>query len=226
MFDQAAEMDPTFARAYAMGGASRNRMVINHGVQDGERYLAEAVRKLTIAVDLDPQDATCHSIFGIWYSLSGEIELSLQSLARAVELSPSSAEAHFFRGTVLRRAGHPDKALACADRALRLSPNDSRLAGFLLLYSSCLFDLERYEECAAWSRRAIHSPNPRATAFINLAAALFYLSRAEDAGAALDALKARFPNFTFRSYLRTRRGHQAIGHERYLNALRALGFSD
>ena len=184
MFDRAAEMDPGFASAYAMGGACRNRLVINHGMENSKSVLEEAGRRLSTSVDLDPQDATCRCIYGVWLALHGKYDLALDSLAKAVELSPSSAEAHFFNANVLRRAGRPEEAIAAVDRACLLSPNDARIAGFYTVRAGCLFDMERYDECAIWAQRAMHSPNPRSVSFLLLASALYYLERTDEAKAA------------------------------------------
>ena len=225
-FDKAADIDPSFAIAYAMGGACRNRLVINHGIEDNGAILEEAGRRLSTAVALDPQDATCRCIYGVWLTLNEQYDLALDSLAKAVELSPSSAEAHHFNAMVLLRSGRVEEAIASVDRAIRLSPNDPRIAAFYLVRSACSFDLAKYDECAIWARRSIHSPNPRSLAFVRLAAALYYLDRKDEAQTVLEELRSKFPEYDFASFLRSRRGGGAESLERYVTALRDLGFSE
>jgi len=222
MFERVAELDPNFALAYTMGAAARIRLFMHYGNEAGRDFLEEAEKKLSVALDLDPQDAMCHCVKGMWHTVRAETELAIGSLTKAIELAPSSAEAHFFNAMVLHRAGLPEQALNMVDRAINLSPNDTLIAGFQVERAACLFDLEQYEMCADWAQRALHSPNPRPRAYAILAAALVFLDRHDEAKSLVAKLKSQFRNFSIASYLATR-GAKDIGHERLVEALRKTG---
>jgi TolB-like protein len=225
MFDRTTEMDPSFALAYAMAASARNRLIISYGIEDDDRLLEEGGKQLTVAFGIDPQDAVCHSVKGMWHVLRWEFDLAMDSLAHALELNPSSPLVHHLTANVLRRAGRAEEAMALMDRAIRLSPNDANLTAFQMVRAGCLLDLGKYEACASYVRRVIHGPSATPMSYITLIASLVALGCDDEASAVLYQLRDRYPHYTLANFVRSRRGNNALGLRHILGALRHLGFS-
>lgn len=96
--------------------------------------LAEAVRALERAVELDPDYALARSELAaaIWFSsLYGNLETTdarpraEAEIAHALRLDPRNAQAWSIRGLILSQGNQPSATIAAYERALELNPNDA-----------------------------------------------------------------------------------------------------
>ncbi|MEX0900801.1 MAG: tetratricopeptide repeat protein [Gammaproteobacteria bacterium] len=96
--------------------------------------LAEAVRALERAVELDPDYAPARSEFAaaIWFSsLYGGVDEATArpraeaQIEHALRLDPKNAQAWSIRGLILSRGSQPAATIAAYERALELNPNDA-----------------------------------------------------------------------------------------------------
>jgi len=223
--DRVNEVDPTFARAFAMAAAARWRYALHFQPEDSAAVLNEALRKAYTAITLDPRDAT-----GLWnaggvHSMLGQHDMAVSKAKDAIALNPLDAMAHYMLGSILRRAGRTEEAIPHFDHAMRLSPRDIWITGMLTDRAFVLFDLERYDEAFAWAQRARLSPNPRTMTFAVFAAVLSRLGRKDEARAAVDDLLAHAPGLSYAKYRENLFGTPEV-MERLAAALREAGLPE
>src|SRR5207253_662128 len=121
-FQQAIELDPEYALAYA-GLAAANRALAMNADVPAKDCLPQAKAAAIKAIELDDSLADAHSAlpFGlIWYDWDwGPAE---EEAKRAVALDPNSGMAHFAYAHILSDQGHHQEAIAEIARARELDP--------------------------------------------------------------------------------------------------------
>jgi TolB-like protein/class 3 adenylate cyclase/Tfp pilus assembly protein PilF len=124
LLQQAIELDPGQARAYAMLARTHFVDLWFQRSADPERSLAEGLRAAERAVALDASEPLGHAALGIAYAFTGRGDLVESELTRALELDPSSPLALTEWGSAVGQRGRAEEGIAAIERAIRLSPKD------------------------------------------------------------------------------------------------------
>ena len=223
LFDEATELDPNFATAYAYAAASRNRLVLNIGAKDSDTLIGEVKERLDLALALDPQDVVALFVTGVQELLRGNHDLAINRVEQAITLNPNSAYTHGILGFVLRRAGRPGDAIEASDRAMRLSPYDPAMSMFSSNKANALFELGRYADCVECGRLAISVPGSHTGAYMTMAAALVLLDRHDEAKDVLSKFRARFPGYSFSPHPRVIENSKTSLNQRRVEILQEAG---
>jgi TolB-like protein/Flp pilus assembly protein TadD len=121
-FQQAIELDPQYALAYA-GLAAANRALAMNADTPAKDCLPQAKAAAMKAIELDDSLADAHSAlsFGlIWYDW--DWATAEKEAKRAVALDPNSGMAHFAYAHILSDQGHHQEAIAEIAHARELDP--------------------------------------------------------------------------------------------------------
>lgn len=128
-FEQAIELDPEFAPAYAGLADAAQLLYINHQALGREEARTIADNALQTALTLDDALAEGHASLGLFkMSFIGdqpkeaafvEAEAALQ---RAIELSPSLARAYMWMASLRERQGRHEEAIALNKRSVEFDP--------------------------------------------------------------------------------------------------------
>ena len=121
-FQQAIELDPEYALAYA-GLAAANRALAMNADVPAKDCLPQAKAAAIKAIELDDSLAEAHSAlsFGlVWYDW--DWATAEKEAKRAVALDPNSGMAHFAYAHILSDQGHHQEAIAEIARARELDP--------------------------------------------------------------------------------------------------------
>jgi tetratricopeptide (TPR) repeat protein len=152
LFDQAIELDPNFAAAYAEKSftyfssfimpMSRNKKVIKAAVKVAER-----------AVALDDSLPLAHARLGWTYFAARRHKEAIAEGTRAIALGPNDAESHAQLGNLMNWTGNPEKGIGLIKKAMRLNPNYPYYYLFYLGHSHYL--LENHEEAIQHMKRVV-----------------------------------------------------------------------
>ena len=122
LFDQAIELDPNFAAAYAEKSftyfssfimpMSRNKKVIKAAVKTAEQ-----------AVALDDSLPLAYARLGWAYFAARRHKEAMTKGRRAVALGPNDAESHAQLGNLMNWTGNPEEGIVLIKKAMRLNPN-------------------------------------------------------------------------------------------------------
>jgi protein O-GlcNAc transferase len=83
-----------------------------------QRNLPSAMRELTRAAELDPDNSEIAMTLGLAYQARGDIEKSEEFLRKAVRLNPDNAAAHNNLGNILSLQGKGDEAIREYEKAV------------------------------------------------------------------------------------------------------------
>ena len=116
LFEQAIELDPEFAAAYAeLSFAHWEFLKVK-----GQEQAFEAAQK---AVALDDSLPLAHTRLAWAYLRKRQHEQAIRQAKRAIELDPNFAEGYSILGEILNSAGRPEEGIGFVEKAMRLDPH-------------------------------------------------------------------------------------------------------
>jgi adenylate cyclase len=224
-FQQAIDIDPTFAAGYKGLALVHIRLGVFGAHNPSEAYgSAEALARRGVV--LDPTDAEAHAILAEARLRHGDYEGALAVAEIALALSPNLALGEGTLGEILIFSGRPKEGLAAVETSIRLSPHDPKLANRLNNLASGLYFSGEYEAAVEAAKRAIRTNPNFPLAYRWLAAALGQLGRILEANEALENAVAIAPA-AFDMYVRQRASwHRPQDHGHMLDGLRKAGWEE
>jgi adenylate cyclase len=124
LFQQAVDLDPTFAGPYSALALVQLQSAAIYQKLDLVQAQRSAEALARRAVALDAADAEARSCLGWALQARGELEGALAEIDRALTMSPNLAIAHGHRGATLIFSGRPKEGLAALETCIRLNPRD------------------------------------------------------------------------------------------------------
>jgi TolB-like protein/tetratricopeptide (TPR) repeat protein len=121
LFEQAIELDPGYAMAYALLGTMYIGRYRNDPA-DATAALDEAYALTRRAVELDDGDSTCHSLLAHACLYRRSFDLALQHMRRSIEINPNNAWNRADMGLVLTYVGPAEEALSYLQQARQIDP--------------------------------------------------------------------------------------------------------
>ena len=151
LFEQAIEVDPNYARAYAWKACSLGNL--SDWEEDPDpNILSEAIASAKKALELDPNEPEVHRIMGaikLWFER--DHELAKYHFEKARELCPSDVYIISRYAVMLNYFGEFEKALSELERAMRLDPFSHDL--LFGPEGMCHYWLENYDQAIASFRK-------------------------------------------------------------------------
>jgi adenylate cyclase len=149
LFAKAADLDPTYSRAYAGIALCAAFLFSNqHPEATAERTLAASTK----ALELDPNLAEAHVAHALALENLGRYAESAKESERAVVLDPNLFEAHYHSTEALMGLGEWEKAANAYRRAAEIEPDDFRCP---VMLSQMYWNLGRTDESLQAARTAI-----------------------------------------------------------------------
>ena len=199
MAEEAIALDPRYADAYALLGATYHQEVFL-GTSRPKESIAKAIELTKKALAMNGSLADARSMLGVLYSWSGRYDEGIAEAERGVELDPNSATANFFLSNVLRYAGRSKEAIPVIRKALRLEPiaPDVFVQNLALVYFQAGDCKEAVATCEKGLRREPDNLNSHAIR----AAVYGYCGREAEARIEAAEVLRINPKFTVESYTR------------------------
>ena len=158
-FEQAIQMDPNYALAYAGIAHSYTALRARGYVPaaEGGQKMKEAVTK---AVELDDNLAEAHTAMGTYKITEFDWTGAESEFKRAIQLDPNYPTAHLWYGFLLEGMGRQDQNLAERKRALELDPLNVEINAGL---GDAFLNAGQYDNAIEQERKALElNPNSQA----------------------------------------------------------------
>jgi adenylate cyclase len=223
-FQQAIDLDPTFAGGY--WGLAATHMyaaaVFQTSSLPDARSAMEALARRAVA--LDGSDAEARSWLGQTWFMFGDHKGALAEIERALVMNPNLTVAHEALGIALIYSGRAKEGLAALQRYLRLDPRDPILALGLLQVAIGHYFCRDYQAALEAVDRVIRSYPDFPLSYRWRAATLGQLARLDDAKEALDKAIAVAPK-SFDFYVSGRAPwFRPEDHDHLVEGLRKAGW--
>ena len=220
MAEEAIALDPKYADAYALLGATYMNDIYL-GTSRPEDSIAKAIEWTKKALAMNGSLAESRSRLGVLYSWSGRYDEGIAEAERGVELDPNSGQANFNLAVVLRYAGKPKEAIPVIRKALRLEPipPDIYVQNLALVYLQTGDCKEAVAACEKGLKRQPDNLNS------HVITAVVYASCGREAEARKEATEVLRinPKFSVESYARILPYKNPSDRDRTLQGLRKAG---
>jgi len=225
-FQQAIDLDPTFAGGYTGLAYAHWRAAGVFGKEslaEAENLAESLVRR---AVALDANHAEARTCFGNQLMRRGDYAGALAEIEGALAMSPNLADAHGALGSVLTRSGHPKEGRIALEKCIRLDPRNPNNNQQLLVITISYYLSREYNAAVEAAKRGIRAYPNHSNQYRWLAAALGQCGRIEEAKEALAKAIAIAPA-AFDMFVRRRvPWHRPEDHAHMLEGLRKAGWKD
>jgi adenylate cyclase len=221
LYEEAIELDPDYARAYAS-------LAWTYLVEHSERWVDPEEQPLERALEYARQGVMVNPASHSNYLALGQICLSkglhddaLEALETAIALNPNDADGYAFLARALSFAGRPEEAIELIEKAQRLNPAAPRW--YALNLGMALYLARRYDDAVTAFRKG----RPLGDAGYRwLAAAYGQLGREQDAKAAAAQYLKLTPDFSLTRHLQMLHFQHAEDREHYADGLRKAGLPE
>jgi adenylate cyclase len=223
-FIKAIELDPNFARAYAMLAWTHTFDFMNGWSDAPEKSLESGEQLSTKALALEQSIPVAYFVRGLVYRERGEYIKALADAEKAVSLDPSYANGHVLQATLLYYAGRPQEGLEKIKMAIRLNPHHPFNYPFHL--GQAYFVLGRYAEAINAFHDGLRSNPSSERLRIWLAATYAQSGQLEEARWQIDQVKLVNPALSLERQKQAFPFKDPADLDRFLNGLRTAGLSD
>ncbi|TGQ37129.1 MULTISPECIES: adenylate/guanylate cyclase domain-containing protein [unclassified Mesorhizobium] len=195
-FERAIELDPSYARAYALLSSAIEREWFLD-MSGSTRLLDEAFEMARKAVALDENDHLCQLVMAWTQVDRGAYEVGEQHFAKAISLNPNHPVNHTDLAMFYNYRGETEKAIEGMLEAKRLDPffNPSWYWGEL---AAVYFNARRYDDAIANMRRSSSLSFSKQVWF---AASYAMAGKPDLAGDCVAGLLRRVPDFSTARYV-------------------------
>ncbi|MCS3776098.1 TolB-like protein/Tfp pilus assembly protein PilF [Bradyrhizobium centrosematis] len=195
-FERALKLDPDHVEAL-VGIASIDMSIAGFMLSDDidQRFVA-AEKALVKAISLAPHYPPAHAFFGCLLLLTKRPAQGIAECEHALALNPNLADAHAFIGVGKTYLGRAAETEADINEAFRLSPLDEGAHRWMCWIGFSKFILGADDDAVVWLRRGLKANPNYPIGHFQLAAALAFVGRLDEARAAAKEGLALDPSFT------------------------------
>lgn len=220
-YQRAIEIDPKFARAYAMLAWTHWFEFTNGWSKDPEDSLKQAYELARKAIQIDESTPVAYFVTGLVYREKKEYVKALAEVEKAVSIDPNYANAHVLLATLLYYGGRPEEGLQRMLKAIRLNPYYPTSYPFHL--GQAYFVLQRYNEAIDAFEQGVQSYPDSLRLHVWLAASYAQVGRKREAEWESDQVKILDPEFSIEKMKDIYPFKDPVDLERFLAGLRSAG---
>ena len=220
-FQQAAAIDPTFARAHADVALSYAMDLAFDWSDDRVETSRMALKHARAAIAIDDSVQQVHFAVANVYLFQKRHDEAIAAVARSVEVDPNYADAYGVLGMIYNFAGEPEKGLEAIRKAMRLNPRYPFFYNYI--EGQALYQLGDLEQAIERFDRVRRNNPAFPAAHLFLAAALELSGDHDEAVWAVQEVLTLQPHFTI-SQLRDWTAYRKPEDlEQFLGALERAG---
>jgi adenylate cyclase len=221
---EAIALDPEYAPAYNLLGATHYTDVLYGVSKSPKQSLAKSMELIKKAIALDDSYPGAHSQLGWLYVMTRKYEKAIEECERAVALAPNAANSHVWLSIALRYAGRHEEALRMAEQALRLNPIPPgyyfRSLGIAYIFAG------RYEEAITTFKKSRDlAPNDFMT-HLHMAIAHIQAGQKDEAHAAIAEVLRIRPKYSLEFLAKSLQYKKKTDKDLYFAALRKAGLPE
>jgi adenylate cyclase len=219
--DEAIALDPNYASAYYLLGATHMMDVWIQATESPRQSIKKAIESAKKTVVLDESYPNAHALLGFLFTMLGQHDKAIAEAKKGVALDPNSASAHQFLGLALRFGGRPEEAIPVIEKAIRLDPfaPSTYIFNLGLAYLFAGKNEKAIREC----KKATDCEPNNLGAHLALAGAYGLSGREEEARTVAAEILRIDPNFSVEDFSRRLTYKNQGDKDRFIGALRKAG---
>ncbi len=221
MFEQAASLDPDYARAYANIALTYATDVNFYWTSNRERSIRLGLEYADKALKLDDSIPQIYMTRSILYLAQRQFQAAIEAALRTIEVHPNYADGYASLAFILSYSGQLERALETIRHTKQINPNGTAI--YLGVEGRILFLLGNYQEALVVLQESVERNPAFDRTHLTLAAAYVQLGQVDDANWAVDEALAINSKITLEKESQEALYMREIDLEHYLDALRKAG---
>jgi adenylate cyclase len=224
LYEEAIELDPEYARAYAGLSITHFYRVRFGWAESRSESIKLAFKNAQKAIELDDTLDIAHMSLAAIYSIQRQFEKAIAEAEEAVALNPNGADAYSVLCGIVGLAGRWEESIVLGEKAMRLNPFP--LIVYYWVLGRAYFMTGQYEKAIATFKKALKRNPDYLTAHIYLAACHSSLDRQTESEAAVKEVLRINPKFSLESYAKRLPFKNKADIELFVAALRKAGLPE
>lgn len=200
LLERALEIDPEYPLALSLAGWCHAQRSVYNWSDDIAESQAKARSLAERAAEMSGDDSLILTVLGAVHTFVRNHGTARVLLERAVTLDPNAAWAWSRLGWLEAYADQSQKAIVNFERALRLSPMDPMNFNNYVGIGSANEVARKYDEAAAFYRRALEEKPHAHWLYRNLASSLAGAGRMDEAREAFTEMLRYYPDLTISKF--------------------------
>jgi tetratricopeptide (TPR) repeat protein len=223
MYAKAIDLDPSYARAYAMLALTHLEDIWQGWTDDRPGSLREAQERIESALQKAPQLAEAHAAMAQLQLLLARHDAALEAAEKAVAIKPNEADNQALLAMILLYSGRSPEAVTTIKRAMRLSPLSP--PWYRAVLGDACFLENRYQEAISVFEDMLKIQGWEGEAHLGLAKVYSDLGRMEEARYHASMIKDLMPGFSLQLYENTNIFKSSVDLQRQIDALKKTGLT-
>ncbi|MEO0688712.1 MAG: winged helix-turn-helix domain-containing protein [Pseudomonadota bacterium] len=195
LLERALEIDPQYARAYALLGWIVMWRV-HQGWEDVEPALARARDAAERAIKYDQNELWAYIALGFVATITKDTEMLVEASKRSIDINPSFAVGHSWVGAALAITGDGANAFQWIEKGRELSPRDILKDEFDVHESFAHFQVAAYPEAYAAAHSATIAQPDHIYPRLIMAASLGHQRKLDEAADELEQIRSLAPDLS------------------------------
>jgi adenylate cyclase len=191
---EAIELDPNFARVYAMLALTYRQEFVAGWSPVPEQALESAMQLAEKAISLDEAIPEAYFVKGLVHRERREFFDAMLAAEKAIAIDPNYADGYVVKGSVLYLAGQAEEGLELVEKAMRLNPHFPHI--YQLCQGQALYVMGSYSEAVNAFRQGIDRYPQSERLHLWLAASYAQIGEPERAKGHMKQLYALNPDFS------------------------------
>jgi len=179
-FEQAIELDPSFAPAYS-GLADVHLLLSIRGYANPKIFLALTKTYLDKALELDPASAEVHASSGFWHYQNFDFKEAETQFRKSLEMNPNQDNVYNWLAALLEQTGRDTEALEVYRKGIEVNPSFAILRGNMLNVLFALNPAEAINQTKVMLDSTFSDPEQKFFYLIALSKYHFFSGNREDA---------------------------------------------
>jgi len=221
LFQQAATIDPNYARAYANIALTHVTEINFFWSRNREESIRLGLEFASKAVELDDSIPQIYLTRSILYLAQRQHQAALEAAQRTIEVHPNYVDGYATLAFISSYSGAFENGLEAVDQATRINPRGTGI--YLAVKGRILFLMKRYDEALPLFEEALERNPAFDRAHLHLAATYAQLGQIEDAEWSVEEALAIHPDITLAKERRESIYLRESDLEHYVDALRKAG---
>ena len=221
LFQQAATIDPNYARAYANIALTHVTEINFFWSRNREESIRLGLEFASKAVELDDSIPQIYLTRSILYLAQRQHQAALEAAQRTIEVHPNYVDGYATSAFISSYSGSFENGLEAVDQAIRINPRGTGV--YLSIKGRILFLMKRYDEALPLFEEALERNPAFDRAHLHLAATYAQLGQIEDAEWSVEEALAIHPDITLAKERRESIYLHESDLEHYVDALRKAG---
>jgi adenylate cyclase len=222
--EEAIALDPNYAFAYFLLGATHYTVVWSGLSKNPQESLALGIKLTQKAISLDNSLGIAHAGLGYVLVMVREYDKAIAAGERAVSLEPSSAGVLHQYASILTFVGRNEEAIPLFREALRLNPRPPNT--YYRHFGNALANIGQYDEAIALQRKAIEQEPNDIFAYMVLASVCIMAGREAEARTAAHEVLRLNPKFSVAQVDKVRPDKDRAVAKRWCDTLRQAGLPE